>query len=228
MNARVGNKAVHGSIGTFGEETVNKNGMKLQEFAVFNNLKVTNTFFRKKLIHKFTWANGNCRSLIDYIIANQRISKQVMDTNVLRGYDIYSDHYLVTSRIKMYPRWRKAKKNSPDDNAEKVFKVHVLEEQSTRELYQHRLKEHIHLSPLSNNVEEMWANLKMSLTKAANEALGMKKKMRSKRRLKIWSAEIEELVKIKKKCHNKYLSNPTDINKQEYHIARNQAKKCNK
>ena len=52
-NARFGNIPVDGILGTNGEITTNSNG-KLKEFASVNELKITNTFFRHKEIHKMT------------------------------------------------------------------------------------------------------------------------------------------------------------------------------
>ena len=54
LNARVGNQPIPNAVGTFGEDCVNRNGQTLREFASFNGLKITNTFFRKKEIHKYT------------------------------------------------------------------------------------------------------------------------------------------------------------------------------
>jgi len=48
-NARVGNIAIDGILGTNGEIT-NSNGHKLKEFASVNELKITNIFQTKKFI----------------------------------------------------------------------------------------------------------------------------------------------------------------------------------
>ena len=50
--------------GTNGEITVNNNGHKLKEFASVNELKITNTFFRHKEIHKMTWSARSYRSVL--------------------------------------------------------------------------------------------------------------------------------------------------------------------
>jgi hypothetical protein len=55
MNARVGNNRVANIVGTNGEVTLNNNRKNLQIFAHSNNLKIMNTFFKHKEIHKFTW-----------------------------------------------------------------------------------------------------------------------------------------------------------------------------
>ena len=52
-NARVGIIPIDGILGTNGEIITNNNGDKLKEFASVNELKIMNTFFRHKEIHKF-------------------------------------------------------------------------------------------------------------------------------------------------------------------------------
>jgi exonuclease III len=55
FNARIGNRPVKDCTGSEGEATINSNGTALVDFCVFNKLKITNTFFRHKRIHKCTW-----------------------------------------------------------------------------------------------------------------------------------------------------------------------------
>jgi len=69
-NARVGKIPIDGILGTNGEITINNNGHKLKECASVNELKLTNTFFTHKEIHKMTWSSRSYRSIIDYILAN--------------------------------------------------------------------------------------------------------------------------------------------------------------
>jgi len=63
-NARVGNIPTGGILGTNGEITTNSNGHKLKEFASVNELKIMNTFFRHKEIHKMTWSARGYRYII--------------------------------------------------------------------------------------------------------------------------------------------------------------------
>jgi hypothetical protein len=69
----MGNKSINKNIGTFGEQTVNKTGMRLVDFVVYNNIRIMNTFFNHKNIHKYTWSARNFKSIIDYFIANEKI-----------------------------------------------------------------------------------------------------------------------------------------------------------
>ena len=55
----------------------------------YNDLKITNGFFRKKDIHKYTWSARGTRSIIDYIIVNKKLISQVEDTRAWRGCDIF-------------------------------------------------------------------------------------------------------------------------------------------
>jgi hypothetical protein len=82
--------SIDGILGTNGEITINNNGHKLEEFASVNELKITNTFFRQKEIHKMTWSARDHRSIIDYILTYKKLSPLVNDTKVIRGYDVFT------------------------------------------------------------------------------------------------------------------------------------------
>ena len=63
-------------------------------------MKKTNSFYRHKDIHKFTWEARGTKSIIDYIIINDRLKSSIEDTRVFRGKEIDSDHKLVESKFK--------------------------------------------------------------------------------------------------------------------------------
>ena len=85
MNARFGNKRVANTVGKNGESTLNSNDRKLIEFGTFSNLKIMNTFFKHKVIHKFTWEARGHKSVIDYFITNMKTSKVIQDIRVYRS-----------------------------------------------------------------------------------------------------------------------------------------------
>jgi len=72
----------------------------LRDFCTFNKLKITNSFYRHKDIHKFRWEARGTKSVIDYIIINDRLKSKIEDTRVFRGSEIDSDHKLVESKFK--------------------------------------------------------------------------------------------------------------------------------
>ena len=59
-------------MGTNGEATLNNISNKLTDFCTCNNLKIMNTFFKHKEIHKFTLEARGHKSIIDYFITNMK------------------------------------------------------------------------------------------------------------------------------------------------------------
>jgi len=103
MLTGVGNKRVSNRVGTNGEATLNSNGRKLTDFCTCNNLKIMNTFFKHKEIHKFTWKARGHKSIIHYFITNMKTSKVMQDIRVYRSNEIGSDHYLLCAKLKFPP-----------------------------------------------------------------------------------------------------------------------------
>jgi len=64
----------------------------------------------------------------------------------------------------------------------------------------------------------------MTIKKAANEAIGTKKKFRNKKGLRIWNEEIKNSIENKRTAYQKYLQNPSEGNLKTYKIKRNMAK----
>jgi exonuclease III len=107
LNARVGNTPISRTVGTFGEETLNNNGQELIQFCTFNQLRITDTFFPKKDIYKYTWSARGLRSIIDYVIVNEKLQNQIQDVQVYRGSDIGSDHCLLIAKMVVMAKWKK-------------------------------------------------------------------------------------------------------------------------
>ena len=103
MNARVGNNRFSNIVGTNGEAALSSNGRKLIDFYTFNNLKIMNTLFKHKDIHKFTWEARGHKSIIDYFITNMKTSKVIQDIRVYRSNEIGSYHYLLCAKVNFPP-----------------------------------------------------------------------------------------------------------------------------
>ncbi|XP_052753680.1 craniofacial development protein 2-like [Galleria mellonella] len=73
------------NLGMFGDKRVNENGESLLEVCLERNLVVTNTLFSHKLIHMYTWQRQTERSMIDFVIVDERLRAKVKDTRVYRG-----------------------------------------------------------------------------------------------------------------------------------------------
>lgn len=222
LNARVGSTPIPGVVGCFGEDVINRNGQELRQFASFNKLKITNTFFRKKDIYKYTWIARGYRSLIDYVIVNEKMKNLIQDTRVYRGPEIGSDHYLVISEIKLLRRWKKFRTKTI--NSEEVYKVYLLQDDGIKYLYQQRLGAYLANINTENDINREWENIRACIEKSAHEVIGRRKKFRKRKGLKIWTEELEQAIKDKKIAYHKYLQTPSVQNEETYKSKRNTAK----
>ncbi len=71
---------------------------------------LSNTFFQHKMIHRYTWRRredgGEEKSLIDYIVVDERLRKDVTDAKVVRGALEGSEHYAVVVKMKLRDKWK--------------------------------------------------------------------------------------------------------------------------
>ncbi len=82
---------------------VNENGQYLVDICAERGLFLLNTF-QHKMIHRYTWARGNERRLIDYIAVDNRLRREVEDAKVERGMFSGSDHFAVVVKVRMKER----------------------------------------------------------------------------------------------------------------------------
>jgi hypothetical protein len=139
FNAQIGQLPIKDILGTNGEMVLNKNRKTLRNFATFNKLTVTNTFFRHKDIHKYTSTSRGYRTIIDYILVNRKLVAQGIDARVYRSYDVSSDHFMLLTKIKLLTRWSHSRRKQQPKIRKQRFKVHLLQENSIRRLYSQRL-----------------------------------------------------------------------------------------
>ena len=71
-NAR--SKRQKSRLGPYGETRINDNEERLIDLCESHNLRITNGYFKHKMIHKYTWEQHtqNLKSIIDYIIVKQK------------------------------------------------------------------------------------------------------------------------------------------------------------
>ena len=72
------------------------------DFCSTSGLIITGTIFPQKDIFKQTYRSPDGRRVnqIDYILVNRMI-RTILDTRVMRGADVYSDHHLVRTSISL-------------------------------------------------------------------------------------------------------------------------------
>ena len=81
-NTKVGTDACgnwQGNCGPFSNDDTYERGLRLLEFATFNNLVLANTFGHHKASRRWTWhsPNGQHHSQIDYILVRKRFRSGV-------------------------------------------------------------------------------------------------------------------------------------------------------
>ena len=81
FNARMGNSVVPNIVREFGELCLKKNGQELRQIAIASNLKITNTFFRKRDINKYTWSARGFRSIIEHALIYEKLKLHLQDVH---------------------------------------------------------------------------------------------------------------------------------------------------
>lgn len=138
----------------------------------------------------------------------------IHDTRVYRGPDINSDHFLLVSKVAIPARWKRFKCKKKE--YAETFKVHLLQQESIRKLYQRRIEQYMTQTSISRNINQEWYEIKQIIIQAANESLGTRKKNYKQRGLKIWNDELAKLISEKKKEYLNYLNKKTTESLIEY------------
>ena len=100
FNAKVGiGDPMESSTGKFGSGIRNSRGDTLINFAERHQLKILNTFFKKKPNRRWTWIapNGSTKNEIDFILTDK--PQTVTDVSVLNKFNTGSDHRMVRASL---------------------------------------------------------------------------------------------------------------------------------
>ena len=107
----------HTVLGPHGVGEVNGNGKRWLDLCVTNELLITNTWFRHKLQHQYTWHSNGDRSnsghVTDYILVSAKHCSSVMDTRVYGGAYHQSDHELVISTFRFKIKTKRRQYHHP-------------------------------------------------------------------------------------------------------------------
>lgn len=77
----------------------------------------TNTH-QSKIIHRYRWARGNEKTLIDYIAVDNMIRREVPGAKAVKGKFSGSDYFALVAKVRMGKRW-KCKGNAKEKVKEK-------------------------------------------------------------------------------------------------------------
>ncbi len=117
---------------------VNENGEHLVDVCAERGLFLANTFFKHKMIHRYTCRRredgGEEKSLIAYIAVEERLRKDVLDAKVVRGALEGSNHYAVVVKIMLRDKWEFCRKTGKEKRS-KVLAKERLGKEEVREEY---------------------------------------------------------------------------------------------
>ena len=169
MNAKVGDREREGVTGKYGVPGVNENGDRLVEVCAERRMIVGNTWFQKKLCQKYTreGEGGQERSLIDYVLVDERNRRLLEDVNVFRGAaGGMSDHYLVEAKVRMKGCFRRDRE---EVLYQRVVKVSEFEKVEVREAFERLIMSEWGRVKYSRvvEVEEEWELFKSIIIRCA-------------------------------------------------------------
>ena len=90
------------AYGDFGYGTRNTEGERVLEFAVANELRVGNTWFKKCESHLITYTSGGHSTQLDLILYPKRISSSVTNVKVIPQQEVVQQHHLVVCDMKVH------------------------------------------------------------------------------------------------------------------------------
>ena len=146
FNAHVGTDTDtwKGVIGKHGVTAgLNENGRYLLQLCCSNGLRIKNTFFQHREVHKYTWYRPSMdqKSLIDFCVVSSDLFSDVLDVRVKRGAELLTDHHLVLCSLRLSKPW--PSKRSNRSSVTYRIKWEALEDKEVRKQFASSIQYHL-------------------------------------------------------------------------------------
>ena len=202
---------------------MNSYGRRLLDFCDFNGLAISNSIFKHKWIHRYTYVNDslNQKSVIDYMVIERDHRQKVIDTRVFRGFTFGSDHFFVGSRLSV----GKLDQTKRKKVVSLKFRIGKLKDEAVRALFEAKFAEKFEGLPARcEGIEIEWENFKKFVLSVAEECLGSVSCGGGNKKTRWWNADIRAAVLEKRKLFLIWLQDKTDEKKEAYRIIKQRVK----
>ena len=165
-----------GVIGKHGVTGLNENGRYLLQLCCSSGLRIMNTFFQHREVHKYTWYRPNVdqKTLIDFCIVSSDLFSNVRDVRVKRGAELSTDYHLVVCFLRLSKPW-------PNKRSNRSFvtyriKWEALEDKEVRKRFASSISSKFRqLSDVFEDIEKEWLLFRSEIISSAAESCGRKR-----------------------------------------------------
>ena len=219
FNVRVGaeNDSWPSCLGPFGVGKMNENGQWLLELCVFQNLCITNSFFKTKPQHKVSWRHPCSKHWhqLDLIQVRHATIKNILHTHSYHSADCDMDHSLVCCLIRLQPKkfHRVKKPGNPHIDVSKMTQPDLMEQ------FTEAFEEEYNASQSGDTATEKWETL-WDTIHCITLAIFGKKTSKSHDWYEAKSSKMTPIMEAKHAALAKYKRSPTEWNLQTLRAAR--------
>jgi hypothetical protein len=179
---------------------------------------VENTWFKKKLVNKYTWLRDRRTddALMDWMLVDKRLKGRLEDVNVMRRWRgvIGSDHFLVVARI----RCEGTMYDKREEEVVRVIRVNELLKLEKMEKYRKPIEEQwkvVRVRAVAS-IEEEWKGFKDTILRTSEEICGLRTVGAGEKKSEWWSEEATVAVREKTEAFAKWLQKKDRDSREEY------------